>query len=299
MSDESPHNAVPDSSAVESGAPDVSSSKASAEVSEAIASDACGAVSAENSPAQEEVADTACATDAAGGPVVAEIVAAQADDQVPPLACNSVSSAIGWCLGLLAIQFVLGMHLGALFVPMRKLPGAVVLFALNGICVLVSATIMVHRVYPGAVRRVLALRMPPLFHMALVVLAVAPNLLFYSACEEACARLTRQTSMAPVSGLCTWHPVPLAAGPHSSPFSLLDEQFMELARESWMAILLLGCLLPAVGEELFFRGFLGRGLVARYGLVRGVALTSLAFGLLHLAPQRIGFATFLGCRDRH
>lgn len=43
-------------------------------------------------------------------------------------------------------------------------------------------------------------------------------------------------------------------------------------------------LLPGVGEELWCRGFLGRGFIHRYGRVGGVALTSLFFGVLHLFP---------------
>jgi membrane protease YdiL (CAAX protease family) len=84
------------------------------------------------------------------------------------------------------------------------------------------------------------------------------------------------------------------AAPQVEQLAGLDKWFMELARESWLTILVLGCVLPAVGEELFFRGFLGRGLVGRYGQPLGVLLTSLAFGLFHLAPERIVAATILG-----
>lgn len=41
---------------------------------------------------------------------------------------------------------------------------------------------------------------------------------------------------------------------------------------------------PGVVEELWCRGFLARGFVGRYGWARGVGLTSLFFGLLHLLP---------------
>ena len=41
---------------------------------------------------------------------------------------------------------------------------------------------------------------------------------------------------------------------------------------------------PGVVEELWCRGFLGRGLVGRYGWLGGVALTSLFFGALHMYP---------------
>lgn len=50
----------------------------------------------------------------------------------------------------------------------------------------------------------------------------------------------------------------------------------------------------AVNEELFCRGFLGRGLVGRYGIVWGVLITSIVFGSIHLnLPQGI-WACVLG-----
>jgi membrane protease YdiL (CAAX protease family) len=41
---------------------------------------------------------------------------------------------------------------------------------------------------------------------------------------------------------------------------------------------------PGIVEELWCRGFLGRGFISRYGWAWGVALTSLFFGMLHLFP---------------
>jgi membrane protease YdiL (CAAX protease family) len=38
---------------------------------------------------------------------------------------------------------------------------------------------------------------------------------------------------------------------------------------------------PGLVEEIWCRGFLGRGLTARYGLVLGVTMTSILFGLMH------------------
>jgi membrane protease YdiL (CAAX protease family) len=41
---------------------------------------------------------------------------------------------------------------------------------------------------------------------------------------------------------------------------------------------------PGIVEELWCRGFLGRGLIGRYGWFPGIALSSMFFGLLHLWP---------------
>lgn len=46
----------------------------------------------------------------------------------------------------------------------------------------------------------------------------------------------------------------------------------------WIAVL------PAISEELVFRGVVGRGLVARYGLVAGIGITSVLFAAVHLHP---------------
>src|SRR5205085_9678359 len=45
-------------------------------------------------------------------------------------------------------------------------------------------------------------------------------------------------------------------------------------------------VLPALGEELIFRGLIGRGLLARWGVVAGVLWTSVLFGLVHLNPAQ-------------
>jgi membrane protease YdiL (CAAX protease family) len=60
-----------------------------------------------------------------------------------------------------------------------------------------------------------------------------------------------------------------------------------------LSILVIG-LGPGIGEELWCRGFLGRGLVGRYGVVVGVALTSFFFGLIHLDPAQGVMAMLMG-----
>ncbi len=43
-------------------------------------------------------------------------------------------------------------------------------------------------------------------------------------------------------------------------------------------------LAPALSEEIIFRGVIGRGLTKRYGVVFGVIVTSILFGLIHVHP---------------
>jgi uncharacterized protein len=71
---------------------------------------------------------------------------------------------------------------------------------------------------------------------------------------------------------------------------------MEKSFSNWplfLGPLLIG-LLPGVGEELWCRAFLGRGLVGRHGYVLGVLGTSLLFGLIHIDPVQGSMAAVLG-----
>jgi membrane protease YdiL (CAAX protease family) len=61
----------------------------------------------------------------------------------------------------------------------------------------------------------------------------------------------------------------------------------------WLAVLLIG-VGPGIGEELWCRGFLGRGLVARHGWWVGVLWTSFYFGLLHIEPPQAVMAAAMG-----
>jgi len=49
-------------------------------------------------------------------------------------------------------------------------------------------------------------------------------------------------------------------------------------------MLLLIAVAPAIAEELIFRGLIGRGLIARWGMVGGIVLTTLLFAAVHLHP---------------
>jgi membrane protease YdiL (CAAX protease family) len=58
------------------------------------------------------------------------------------------------------------------------------------------------------------------------------------------------------------------------------------------AVLVIG-VGPGIGEELWCRGFLGRGLVGRYGAL-GVVATSFFFGLIHIDPAQGTMAMLMG-----
>lgn len=52
-------------------------------------------------------------------------------------------------------------------------------------------------------------------------------------------------------------------------------------------LILVIALAPAIGEEIVFRGVIGRGLVARHGVLPGVIMTSLLFASVHRHPAHV------------
>ena len=44
---------------------------------------------------------------------------------------------------------------------------------------------------------------------------------------------------------------------------------------------------PAIGEEVIFRGIIGRGLVARHGILAGVIMSSILFAAVHIHPAHV------------
>jgi uncharacterized protein len=73
------------------------------------------------------------------------------------------------------------------------------------------------------------------------------------------------------------------------------ERFMRKTADwPWISAVFIIGVGPGIGEELWFRGFIGRGLIGRHGVVAGVLLTSLLFGLVHLEPRQIVSAFSIG-----
>ena len=80
---------------------------------------------------------------------------------------------------------------------------------------------------------------------------------------------------------------------HLFPNLSLD-LFGEFSRESWVLVFLAACFFPGFGEELFFRGFLSRGLIAHHGVLKGTLFASFLFGAIHLHPVQACGAFALG-----
>jgi membrane protease YdiL (CAAX protease family) len=93
-------------------------------------------------------------------------------------------------------------------------------------------------------------------------------------------------------------PLALAAGELVTEVpTALDEVLASLLRaqgpREWAVTLLAAAVVPALAEELLFRGFLQRGLEPRLGPAAAIAISSLAFGAIH-GPGRVIPATLLG-----
>jgi hypothetical protein len=131
------------------------------------------------------------------------------------------------------------------------------------------------RLRPEIDRRLALGRLPSLRHIGLILLLVVPLSVLcsslYARTDEAWSRLQESVpALKPLGELQTMEVLePLA---EDGPLGLL---------------LIIIALAPAIGEEFVFRGVIGRGLVARWGVCAGVLLTSCLFGLMHLYPPHI------------
>jgi membrane protease YdiL (CAAX protease family) len=224
----------------------------------------------------------------------------------PPRPRPGFLEAVLWCLLFLAAQIVgavLGMAcvLGAHAVGTDK-PSQFVLDQLAGLGNATSATAppggrppvpteigqslawgmlaaqvaslaLIRVVVPRRVgpdwKRQLGVRPPWGFHVLLVVLLLPGFMLLAEGLGDLLTRLTNIR-------------MPVAPG-------ALNQVFAPWPR--WLTVLTVG-VGPGVVEEVWCRGFLGRGLCARYGLTAGVILTSVLFGLLHIDPM---YAIVTGC----
>jgi membrane protease YdiL (CAAX protease family) len=120
------------------------------------------------------------------------------------------------------------------------------------------------RIRPHGVRR-LGWQFPWLGHWLLVVLMMPPLCLLCSVLQNV---------------MFQWMP-----GSEASIKELMDS----LGQAPLSLLVLVIGLGPALAEELVFRGLVGRGLVARRGLVQGMLITSVLFGVMHInAAQAIG-----------
>jgi membrane protease YdiL (CAAX protease family) len=74
----------------------------------------------------------------------------------------------------------------------------------------------------------------------------------------------------------------------------MEEMVRVFSQWPWpFAVLVIG-VGPGIGEELWCRGFLGRGLVGTHGILLGVVASSFFFGFIHLDPCQGTMAMLMG-----
>jgi membrane protease YdiL (CAAX protease family)/pimeloyl-ACP methyl ester carboxylesterase len=188
-----------------------------------------------------------------------------------------ILAAVAWAIGLLVFQnafvilaVVLGLGEAIPFPVLLLLP------AFLGVLLIVGLNLR------HDIRRSLALRGLPWSHVACLLLCVAPMAVV-------------------VAGASHWLRLGYLALGVSESWLAPPPQYREALQQAslpvpaTLAILVffLG-ILPGTSEELFFRGFLGRGLIARWGVVGGVILTSMLFGAMHASLIQSAYATGIG-----
>lgn len=170
-------------------------------------------------------------------------------------------AALGWSLLLVVVLNGCGIFVAValLVAGLHQDQLVLVLMPVSTFVTFLCAVALSAAWFGRSTARRLALTLPTARHVAFAVLLVPPQ-----------AVLMQQVA--------AW------AGEVLPTFN--TELYLEFAEAPWALVILAGCLFPGVGEEIFFRGFLGRGLVARMGLVCGTAWCALLFGAIHLDPTQ-------------
>lgn len=125
-------------------------------------------------------------------------------------------------------------------------------------------------------KRQLALRIPSFSHTLLALAAFPALVLLANIAYDLLRKILHVPSLADFG------------------LSGMEEMVEIFSKWPWsFAVLVIG-LGPGIGEELWCRGFLGRGLIGNYGVVFGILASSFFFGLIHLDPAQGAMAMLMG-----
>lgn len=232
-------------------------------------------------------------------PVVEEVVYVPATGTGEPPVVEEVTpsrpgfgfgKALLWCLAFLLVQIIPAVIVVALLVLLRashtndivktidivmheSQTTQILLFI--GPCSGIAFFLLVA---PYAVgrdwKRKLAMQRPYLEHVILTLLLTFPFLTFSIALDFA---IQGWFSDSKIPGTKVYYDI-------VSPMKTWPWWFLVLAMSVG----------PAINEELWCRGFLGQGLVGRYGMMLGIVFSSLLFGIIHLLPQQVIAGAVMG-----
>lgn len=196
-----------------------------------------------------------------------------------PVACRNLWLAIAACLVVLCVDVVASLYFGRRLSPVLFMaPTTLSLFITSLSCLLVGHLIL-NATHSDDRHRVVGMRLPSLIHSMVILLLVVPGGVCVGALADVISRIMNFQPQVAVAAF---------------NFQWLYRAQLQLAMEPWMVLILVGCIMPAFAEELFMRGLLGRGLIHAYGVVPGILITSLLFGLMHVAPDLIAATFMLG-----
>lgn len=198
----------------------------------------------------------------------------------------NASRAFLWVLLLFGSQLVVGLVIGVVLVATLMASGQIqvprdlsstiaaesrlidrILVPLATLLTLATAVGVVILLFRKETARCMGLRGMTLTQTMLVLLSVLPCALLASEVTNCASEVLPNISM---------------------------DFFAEFAQESWWLVFVAACLFPGLGEELFFRGFLSRGLVAHHGAWLGTLIAAFYFGAIHLHPIQACGAFALG-----
>jgi membrane protease YdiL (CAAX protease family) len=251
------------------------------------------------------VGDDGSAADTMTPPPLAPVVAMEVVDFLPPEPVASrvpgpgLPEALLWSFGVFGAHVVVGIVLlsvivtaelikllvnGATLDDLQRelarvdlISGSSLLMFVGGeqLLVLLATLIAVGLRFSGRVLPTLNLSAPRALHVLLIAGLMLPLSILsgelYRVVHYAWVQLTE---LAPL-------------------LSLFDaansvEAMRELSQSASLPLLVLVIAVgPAIGEELVFRGVIGRGLVARWGILPGVLITSFLFAAVHLHPAHV------------
>ena len=80
----------------------------------------------------------------------------------------------------------------------------------------------------------------------------------------------------------------------TSALDVLADAVAGMPQTAFAVFLIAGSLGAGLAEELFFRGYMQTRLTARWGVVAGLIVSSIAFAVLHLDPLHATLAFFMG-----
>jgi membrane protease YdiL (CAAX protease family) len=208
--------------------------------------------------------------------------------------------ALLWCIGFLLFTQVPGAILGGVvlagislarpdWLPRDAAAGQAALFkspvvsvvmgfvfAITELLVVGVSWLVIRLAVGRDWKRRLALRAPALGHLLLALAAFPALVLLGNGSYEVIRNVIRVPSITNLG------------------LPGMEQMVGMFSHWPWpFAVLVIG-LGPGIGEELWCRGFLGRGLVGRYGAVLGVVFSSFFFGLIHIDPCQGLMALLMG-----